>query len=413
MSATPVIRLGYLVPEFPSLTHIFFWREAQALRALGVDLTWISTRRPSTACPHAFGAWAAAETHYVYPPRPATALASLLRSPLGGARSLRYLASLRESSLAERARGLGLLACAADLAEFARRRSLDHLHVHSCAEAAHLAALAERLSGLPYSLTLHGDLPVYGHDHHAKMERATFVSVVTRDLHQQVARFVGLPPNRLPVVRMGIDSDFFTPGDRALPTEGAFHFVTVARLGESKGHRFALGALRALVDGGVDAAYTIAGSGPDRALIEAEIARLGLSGRVTMAGSLDEGQVRDLLRSADAFVLPSVGLGEAAPVAVMEAMATALPVVCSIIGGIPELVTDGQEGFLVPQEDSAGLAGALRRLATDRDQRLGMGRAARRRAAAEFGAGRCAAALLDRIMASRSGTAPRDAARAA
>jgi glycosyltransferase involved in cell wall biosynthesis len=397
MSNKPKLRLGYLVPEFPSQTHVFFWREAQALQALGVDLEWLSTRRPSAGCPHAFGPAAAAATRYLFPPRLLTAMVSLLRDPLGSARAFGYLASLRESPLVDRVRRLGLMVCAADLAAFAKRQGLTHLHVHSCAEAAHLAALASRLSDLSYSLTLHGDLPVYGRDHLAKMAAARFVSVVTRDLQRQVTSVVGLPADRVPVVRMGVDVEFFTPARREPSPGAAFHIVTVARLAEAKGHRFALRALRSLVDGGLDASYSIAGDGPDRATIEREIDSLGLSERVRFAGSLSEPRVLDLLRTADAFVLPSVGLGEAAPVAVMEAMAVGVPVVCSIIGGVPELVDDGAEGFLVPQGRAEAIAFALERLAGDTPLRRRMGDAARTRATSEFSARACAAKLLEAI----------------
>ena len=394
---TRMLRLGYLVPEFPSQTHIFFWREAQALRELGVELQFLSTRRPVSGCPHEFGPAAAAATHYVFPPRAGPALQTLARSPHRTATALGYLAALGESSPLERARRLGLLGCAADLAELAQRERLQHLHVHSCAEAAHLAALTSRLSGLPYSLTLHGDLPVYGRDHASKMSGARFVAVVTRALQKQVTSTIGLPVSRVPVIRMGVDVGVFAPEPGGRPAGTSFHFVSVARLAESKGHRFALAALRVLLERGLDARYTLAGDGPDRAKIEAEVVRLELSRHVHLAGSLGEAAVLDLLRSADALMLPSVGLGEAAPVAVMEAMAVGLPVVCSVIGGVPELVDSGVEGYLVPQGDANAIADALDRLARDPTARARMGAAARERAIAEFGARACAARLLQAI----------------
>jgi glycosyltransferase involved in cell wall biosynthesis len=387
------------VPEFPSLTHVFFWREAQALQELGVELSWISTRPPAAPCPHAFGPPAAAATHYVFPPR-AGAAARGLAGP-GTAHALAYLAGLDESPVSARARRFALLPCAADLADFARQRRLDHLHIHSCAEAAHLGALARRLSGLSYSLTLHGDLPVYGTDHRAKMERAAFVSVVTRALRQQVRERVGLPEERLPIVRMGVSEAFFADARRDAGAR-PLHAVTVARLDPSKGHRHALRALKALVDGGDDVRYSIAGGGPEKEAIERQVAELGLGARVRILGGLGEAEVLRLLRSADAFVLPSVGLGEAAPVAVMEAMATGLPVLCTIIGGVPEMLTDGREGFLVPQADPAALTAALRTLAREPARRLAMGCAARERALAEFRASNCAAQLLERFEEARA-----------
>lgn len=397
MSATP-LRLGYLVPEFPSQTHAFFWREAEALREAGVELRWCSTRRPAPdACRHSFAERARRETRYLFPPRLGAALAYLLRHPLRATTALAYAFGLGGVRLQIRLRLLGLLLCAADLAAECRAQPLDHLHVHSCADAAHVAALFNRLTGVPYSLTLHGDLPVYGAHHAEKMARAAFVSVVTSDLRRQVIEQVGLAPERVPLIRMGVDTARFVAGADTPRRDGPLRVVTVARLAECKGHRYALRALHALADEGLDVSYDLAGDGPDRDALMAEVERLGLQANVRLLGSLAEDDVLALIQRADAFVLPSVGQGEAAPVAVMEAMACGTPVVCSIIGGTPELVRDGQDGFLVAQGDVAGLAAALRRLAREPDTRQRLAQAARERALEAFDHRRWAAALLDRI----------------
>ncbi len=387
------LRLGYLVPEFPAQTHAFFWREAEALRDAGVALRWFSTREPSgDACRHA-----RRQTRYLFPPRLGAALAYLCSHPARSLRGLRYVFALAGLRLRRRARVFGMLLCAADLADECRTRPIDHLHVHSCADAAHVAALFNRLTDVPYSLTLHGDLPVYGTHHREKMARAAFVSVVTSDLRRQVIEQVGLPPERVPLVRMGVDtSRFVEPSER--PREARrLRLLTVARLAECKGHRYALRAVRALAGEGLDVSYAIAGDGPDRGAIEAEVARLGLQERTTFLGSLGENDVVGQVQQADAFVLPSVGFGEAAPVAVMEAMACGTPVVCSIIGGTPELVRDGEDGFLVEQGDVEGLARAMRSLASEPETRRRLSQAARQRALVDFDHRRWAAALLARI----------------
>jgi glycosyltransferase involved in cell wall biosynthesis len=308
------------------------------------------------------------------------------------------LLGLRESPWKRRVLYLGLVLCAADLLRHARDQGYGHVHVHSCADTAHVAALGHILGGPTYSLTLHGDLPVYGTNHASKMAEARFVACVTAPLRQQVQEQVGLPAGRTGVVWMGVDTDSFRDEGGRADEPGRLHLVTVARLHAAKGHRHALAAVRAALDRGCEVRYTIAGEGPHRPEIEAEVKRLNLADRVEMAGTVSEGDVRALLQRADAFVLPSVGLGEAAPVSVMEAMACGLPVVASIIGGTPDMITTGVDGILVGQGDEKALADALVMLARDPGERRRLGRAARERAVRDFDSRQTARRLLDAIL---------------
>ncbi len=391
------MRIGILVPEFPSQTHIFFWREIVAFRRMGVEVHLLSTRRPAEVCRHEFAEAAAKETHYVYPPQLGPSLAALASRPGAFARCLGYVASLYQTSVKGRLRKSGLILTAADLLVHCRRVGLEHIHVHSCAESAHLVALCSILGGPPYSLTLHGDLPIYGTDHDHKMARACFIACDAAPLTRQITSTVGYPPDRLAVLWNGVDTDRFQGTVPRPPHPGPIRLLTVARLNVSKGHRHALAALRMAVDRGCDIHYTLAGEGPYREEIEAEIRKLGLQDRVTLTGTLGEGEVIPLLQQADIFVLPSIGLGEAAPVAVMEAMSCGLPVICSIIGGTPDMITHGEDGLLIKQGDEQAIAEALIRLVNDPEERARLGRNARTRAVQTYDSRKTAGALLDMI----------------
>jgi colanic acid/amylovoran biosynthesis glycosyltransferase len=378
--------IGYLVPEFPAQTHAFFWRELRSIETQGTPVKVFSTRRPPPgSCPHAFAAEATARTTYLYPPRIGPALGLLIRHPLRTLRAVGYVMRLTQSPLSRRFRNLGLLASAADLADCCTTKGIDHVHIHSCADAAHLGALAHILTGLNYSLTLHGDLSVYGTDHGSKMREAQFVSAVTAPLQRSLREEIS-DTQPYPVIWMGVDTAQFCPDPDRRTTRPAdrFEVVTVARLTFNKGHRFFLRAMAKLRDEGIDVHYRIAGDGPERAKIETEIVKLGLQDQVTLLGSVDEGVVLELLQSADALALTSIRKGEAAPVAVMEAMSAGLPVICSIIGGTPDMIEDGVDSFLLPQEDVDAIADAARTLAADPARRREMGQAARASAQTKF-----------------------------
>jgi glycosyltransferase involved in cell wall biosynthesis len=154
--------------------------------------------------------------------------------------------------------------------------------------------------------------------------------------------------------------------------------LAVGRLAEPKD---ALTLVRALaaVPGRAFTALLV-GDGPDRPSVEAEVRRLGLQDAVTLAGTRDD--VPELLARADVFALSS--RSEGAPLSILEAMAAGLPVVSSRVGGVPELVVDGETGLLVPPGDPAAMADALGRLVADADLRWRLGAAGRERAQRYF-----------------------------
>src|SRR5690606_3985865 len=119
------------------------------------------------------------ETYYLFPPRWARALSFLVRHPWRLLAAVTYALQLRESSLTERLKTAALIPSATDLVVTCREEGINHIHIHSFANALHVGALANILGSIGYSATLHGDLPVYGRDHADKLARASFVTAVT------------------------------------------------------------------------------------------------------------------------------------------------------------------------------------------------------------------------------------------
>jgi glycosyltransferase involved in cell wall biosynthesis len=165
--------------------------------------------------------------------------------------------------------------------------------------------------------------------------------------------------------------------------------VSVGRLHEPKDFVTLARALRVPAPGAFRA--RIVGDGPDRPDVERELAAGGLSDVVELAG--ERGDVPKLLAAADVFVLSS--RSECMPISVLEAMAAGLPIVASAVGGLPEMVVDGETGYLVAPGDATALGDALARLVADPRLRVRMGESGRRRALARFDLPGFAAAHLE------------------
>lgn len=154
--------------------------------------------------------------------------------------------------------------------------------------------------------------------------------------------------------------------------------LTVANLRRNKDYPTLLHAARAALDADPSLRFAAVGQGPLAAEVAALHASLGLGERFQLLGYRRD--VHDLMAAADVFTLSSAH--EGLPVAVMEAFAHGLPVVATRVGGLPQQVTDGVEGLLVPPADASALAGALVTVAGDGDLRRRMGAAALERSAA-------------------------------
>jgi glycosyltransferase involved in cell wall biosynthesis len=123
-----------------------------------------------------------------------------------------------------------------------------------------------------------------------------------------------------------------------------------------------------------DVSVTVAGEGPERAALEATARELGLDGRVSFLGALPRERVLELFRAADASVLPSAW--ENFPHTIVEALAVGCPVIATAVGGVPEVVKDGENGLLVAPGDSAALGAAIARFFADGELRARLAAAA-------------------------------------
>ena len=180
--------------------------------------------------------------------------------------------------------------------------------------------------------------------------------------------------DRTVVIPTAVDA---SPAPRARHDGDLPRVLTVGRLAAPKDP---LTLIRALAQVSHPFSACVVGDGPERAAVEAEIRAAGLGRAVELTG--ERRDVPDLLAAADVFALSS--RSEGAPLSVLEAMAAGLPVVASNVGGLPELVADGETGVLVPPEDPAALAAALDRLLGDAELRRTLGARGRDRVRERF-----------------------------
>ena len=207
---------------------------------------------------------------------------------------------------------------------------------------------------------------------------------VCRDAAERFANLCAIPPERFEVLYNGVDCARFAPMTDRARLRRTLGFgddeqviLTVASLTPVKGHATLLEAAARVAEASDrQLRFLWLGEGAERAALERRIDELGLGARVQMPGGSD--RVPQYLAAADLFVLPS--LLEGMSNAVLEAMASGLPVVANAVGGNPELVDHGRCGLLCPPGDAPALAEALLKLIERDDERQAMGRAARRRA---------------------------------
>lgn len=217
-----------------------------------------------------------------------------------------------------------------------------------------------------------------------------------------------IPRQRLWIIRNGIDFGPYLGGDRAIARslvgvdDSAFTVGIVAALRPEKDHHTFLRAARRLVDQHADARFVVVGDGPERASVMAEISRLSLDDHVRVLGARTD--VSALLPAFDVFSLSSCTV-ETFPISVLEAMGSAVAVVATDVGGLPELVENGATGFLVPPSDPGALAAKWSLLHEDPDLRRALGEAGRAKAVAQFSDQKMAAEhveLFERLIQERN-----------
>jgi colanic acid/amylovoran biosynthesis glycosyltransferase len=379
-----VMRIAYLINQYPKVSHSFIRREILALERRGVEVVRIALRGWDGELVDEEDELERKRTRYVLREgAPALLVAlthTLFARPVCLIRALAL--AWRMGRRAERPRlvHLAYLAEACRIEPWLRAAGIQHLHAHFGTNSAEVAMLVHVLGGLPWSFTVHGPEEFDKAQFIGlaeKVRQCAFVVAISSYGRGQLYRYVEHQHwPKVRVVHCGLEPGILsTP---AKPLSAARRLVCVGRLCEQKGQLLLVDAILRLATRGVDGELVLAGDGELRPDIEALIEHYNLQDRVRITGWISNNQVCEEILAARAVVQPS--FAEGLPVVIMEAMALRRPVISTFVAGIPELVHHGEHGWLVPAGDVEALTDAMRAcLDTPAEALARMGEAAHHR----------------------------------
>jgi len=281
-----------------------------------------------------------------------------------------------------------------------RRRPADIVHLHYPHPPGELSWLLRRFEP-PAVISYHADIV-------RQKLLAMVLRPMTRAVFSRAARIIVSSPvmisrpneisrcrDRVRVIPMGIPEPPEVPSDdpEFVALQARINSPVILFVGCLRHYKGVQHLIDALID--VDAVLVIAGDGPLRGELETQATARGLADRVLFLGEVEDATLWRVYKAADVFVLPSDSPAESYGLVQVEAMAMGVPVISTEVGTSTSWVNrHGETGLVVPPADPAALAGAMQRLLTDHELRIGMGRAARHRARTEL----LADTMIDRVL---------------
>lgn len=359
------MKIAYLTSVYARASDTFVRNEVIELRQRGHTVHTFSVRREAVGAAQLDEVRREqASTTYILEQAPwALALA------FAGMWMQRPSNMLKAFRLAWKTRIKGVKGCLLQMAylieaAFLARRLLtlkvDILHNHIAENSANVAMLASQISGVPFSMTVHGPGIFYHPREWAlgeKIARSAFTATITDFCKSQCMLFSDEAHwHKLNVVRCSVGPDFRVDGLAPIPV--APRLIFVGRLCAEKGLTVLVEAVARLAEAGVQLELALIGDGPSRPLVEAIVRDKGLQSHIKLLGWRSSEGVRQELENSRVLVLPS--FAEGLPVVIMEALALGRPVISTQIAGIPELVVTQDNGWLVPPGAVEPLIEALR-----------------------------------------------------
>ena len=390
------LKVAYMMSRFPKITETFILYEMLAMEQHGVQIEVYPLQREKTSVVHPEARSFVARANF----RPMFTLPMLRshgrffrRKPLTYLHTLWTVVRANFGSPRYLAGSLAFFPKAVHFAELMEKDGITHLHAHFASFPAAVAYVIHRLTDIPYSFTGHGsDLNRDRHMLKEKVMEASTVVPISQFFKEMIVDECGEEiRHKIQVVHCGVDTAVFEPRTEPTPFdkgEADFMLLAIGTLHEVKGQKYLIQACAELKKQNIAFTCHFIGDGPDEEMLAEETRRLGLEDVVHFHGRQPREFVVDMLKKTDVLVTPSVpssdGRREGIPVVLMEGMGSCVPVISTRMSGIPELVEDGECGYLVEPFAVDQLADRIQKLHADADLRHQFGQAGRTKVVDEF-----------------------------
>lgn len=355
------MKIAYFINHYPKVSHSFIRREIQAVERQGFEVQRIALHGWDETLPDPEDRLERDRTKYVLREGPLALILptfrALLCSPSRFFGALALAVRMARDSDRPLPYHFIYLAEACRIIPWLGEFGAQRIHAHFGTNSTEVAMLVNALGGPPFSFTVHGpdefQRPM-GLDE--KIHRSNFVAAISSFGRSQLyLRSQHRDWPKIKVVHCGLERAFYEIEVTRSPATA--RFVCVGRLTEAKGQLLLIEAVAHLAVKGIRIELVLAGDGPMRGELERLIANHGLSQSIRITGWISGSEVRDEILAARALVLPS--FAEGLPVVIMEAMALRRPVLTTYVAGIPELVRQGENGWLFPAGSVDEIANAI------------------------------------------------------
>lgn len=367
------MKITYFTNKYPSVSHTFIRREVLALEKSGCTIQRLSLRKDHTVVDPADHHELTITTSLLEQPRLRIIrmiLAQLVLHPINATKTLGFTLSMAMRAHIGLTKAVAYFFEAILLKHYSTVHGSKLIRVHFGTNGAVVARICNKLGGPPYSIAFHGpdefDKP-FTWEIGGIVADSLFITAITHYCSAQLKRWCKPEDwDKIHIIHCSVNPTFLRCPE--LPCDSPRRLCSIGRFSAQKGLPILIRAFAQAVREGADIHLDLVGDGELRPQIEQTIQQHGLQDRVVLHGALSEQDVADVISNSCGLVMAS--FAEGLPVVIMEAMGLGRPVIATRITGIPELVEDHINGWLVPADDEFSLVRAIHQLTNTPQEKL-------------------------------------------